>query len=103
MINEHWVDEEGNPVGGISHGTGFTISWQTGPIKDDKGNRRSPNGAFVETVLLAVADRISFYQETKFACPENQTALDGIYIALKALNERTERRSANGKEGTHKV
>ena len=51
-MNEHWVDENGNPAGGITQGVGFTISWQNGPLGTGE-ERKEPNGAFVENVILA--------------------------------------------------
>lgn len=97
---EHWVDEEGKPAGGISQGVGFVISWQNGPLGRG-GDRREPNGAFVETVIAAVKDRIHYYQRGEFACEENEEALSHLSQALDALNERTQRREAAGIEGTH--
>ena len=32
FFEEHWVDEKGNPAGGVSTGKGLTISWQNGPL-----------------------------------------------------------------------
>jgi len=95
-------DENGNPAGGLVKGTGLSIEWQSGPLQVD-GVRQEPNGAFVETVLEAVRQRIESFQLSKFACEENAKAITHIEDALKALNERTSRRTAEGTEGTHKV
>jgi hypothetical protein len=65
--------------------------------------RKEPNGAFVETVIAAAADRIQYYQNSKFACAENQQALDLLLEAIHILNERTAKREARSVEGTHKV
>jgi hypothetical protein len=101
-FQEHWEDHEGNPTGGTSSGRGFTISWQNGQL--GRGNDRlEPNGAFVEDVLDAVIQRIEFYQNSKFACKDNQDALDSLYEAATFLDRRTKEREARQVEGTHKV
>lgn len=74
----HYRDENGNPNGGLSYGTGFTIKWDS---------MRAPrqNGAFVENVLGAVIDRIEFYQSTGFKCVENAEALEYLRKAATCL------------------
>ena len=101
-FSEHWTTDDGMPSGGISTGTGFTISWQNGPL--GTGNaRRLPNGAFVEDVLDAVIGRIAFYQTTIFACGENARALMALHQAAEALDARTRERVARQVEGTHSI
>jgi len=98
--SEHWLDSDGRPQGGITQARGLLISWQNGPLgRGDE--RREPNGAFVETVIAAVLDRIGFYNDAGFACDENEEAIDHLNMALDALNRRTARREAAGVEGTH--
>ena len=97
---EQWVDADGRPAGGVNYGTGFCISWQNGPLGRD-GDRKQPNGAFVETILAVVASRIEFYNSTGFRCRENEEALNYIHLALTELNARTNRREVEGVEGTH--
>ena len=100
VTSENWLDSEGRPEGGVSFGPGFTISWQKGPL--GKGiDRVEPNGAFVKSVLLAVQDRIKFYQTTQFWSYENAEAIEHIEEALRFLNMRTQRRTEAGTEGTH--
>lgn len=113
--SEHWNDASGNPAGGASFGTGFTISWQNGPLgrcecpadhlaqwgHRDDCQRKEPNGAFVEDVIAACADRILYYQNSRFFCEENATAVVKLSEALAALNDRTEKREARAVEGTH--
>lgn len=97
---EHWLDSDGHPQGGITQATGLLISWQNGPLgRGDE--RREPNGAFVETVIEAARDRLEFYQRSRFACQENALALKRLESAIDALSMRTERREAEGVEGTH--
>ena len=98
---EHWDDSDGNPAGGVTTGCGFTISWQNGPLVKDDGNRKHPNGAFVEDVIEAVRGRLDYYQAGKFACAENAHALNHLHLALSYLENRTIRRIAAGVEGTH--
>lgn len=101
FLYENWLDKDGNPAGGVSFGSGFTISWQNGPL--GRGNdRKEPNGAFVETVIEAVKERLTFYQTTKFNCDENYMAIQYLEKALESLQSRTKRRENDGVEGTHK-
>ena len=86
FYSEHWNDENGNPAGGVSTGTGFTISWQNGPLGRSE-NRREPNGAFVEDIIDAVRDRIAYYQESQFDCRENEKAILCLEKALIWLNQ----------------
>ncbi len=99
-FEEHWCDEHGNPAGGVSTGKGATISWQHGPL--GRGNaRREPNGAFVEDVIQMVIGRIEFYQQSRFACEDNEEALRGLRSAADALDRRTRDRENRDVEGTH--
>lgn len=96
--SEHWNDSAGNPMGGCSYGTGFTISWQHGPL--GRGNQRvHANGAFVEDVLDAVRGRLEHYQSSQFACEENAEALKAIAVAQDWLEKRTKDREKRQVEG----
>ncbi len=97
---QHWEDRDGHPAGGCSYGTGFTISWQNGPL-DLKENRQDPNGAFVEDVLRAVENRLAWYQASEFWCSENEAAMGYLRGALYCLDSRTKEREARNVEGTH--
>jgi hypothetical protein len=92
--------EDGSEIisGGCSYGTGFCISWQNGAILEAD----DINGAFVETIIDAARDRIEAYQQTISKCDENQEAIEYLQLALAALNKRTNRKTSEGKEGTHK-
>ncbi len=99
------VDENNNPTGGYVIGTGLKIEWQNGPLGRD-ADRQIPNGAFVETVLSAILQRIEFYQTAnngKFKCRENAIAITKIEEALLWLNKRTMDRENRRVEGTHNV
>ena len=96
-------DDEGNPTGGHANGVGINISWQDGPLGrgDD---RMPPNGAFVEGVIEAALQRLQYYQSAslgRFACKENELAILELQGALFQLDRRTQRREAEGVEGTH--
>src|SRR5262245_35119095 len=99
-FGQHWLDEHGNPAGGVSTGMGFTIAWQKGPLGQQ---RQGLNGAFVEDVIQAVIGRIEFYQASRFACQENVEALAALQMAADALDRRTQDRETCQVEGTHTV
>jgi hypothetical protein len=94
------VDERNRPAGGIVSGKGLMIEWQNGPLGRDS-ERQEPNGAFIEDVLEAVAQRIEHYQESEFHGLHNAIALGHVRAALYALDERTKSREDRGVEGTH--
>ncbi|KKM22375.1 hypothetical protein LCGC14_1625970 [marine sediment metagenome] len=103
--SNHVSDEDGNPAGGVTNGLGFSIAWQDGPLFVD-GEHKSPNGAFVETVIAAVVDRIQYYQNAaggKFACRENALTITKLEEALHWMDHRTADRTSRGVEGTHQV
>lgn len=100
FFSEQWSDADGNPAGGCTSGRGFTISWQNGPLGRGS-DRKEPNGAFVEDVIQAAADRIEFYQASKFKSVDNAEALDHLRKAVEVLNRRTADREARDVEGTH--
>jgi|SRR5262245_14698652 len=97
---ENYLDENKAPASGLVNGTGLSIVWQNGPLGRGP-DRKPPNGAFVETVLAAVLQRIQFYQEGQFKCRENALAITKIEEALMWLNKRTRDREARQVEGTH--
>lgn len=100
FFEQHFTDERGRPMGGVSSGRGFTIAWQHGPLGRGP-ERREPNGAFVEDVIGAAVGRIEFYQGSEFRCDENAMALEYLRRALAILEARTAQREARGVEGTH--
>jgi hypothetical protein len=102
IAGDHFTDQAGNPAGGYSNGEGITIRWQVGPLGRG-ADRKPPNGAFVEGVIEAAADRLRWYQQTKFACQENALALAALESALDILDSRTRDREGRQVEGTHAV
>lgn len=99
MKSEHWNDKDGNPAGGRTTGTGFTINWQNGPLGRGP-EHKEPNGAFVEEIIDAVIGRLAFYQRSKFRCAANGNAIIYLRAALGVLAKRTKER---GVEGTHQA
>lgn len=100
FTSDHFDDADGNPSGGCAFGVGFTISWQRGPLGRGDG-RKLPNGAFVEDLIAVVIDRLAYYQRSKFACNDNQRALEHLRAAAGALAARTVDREERAVEGTH--
>ena len=100
FVSNHFVDNDGNDAGGTTFGRGFAIGWQHGPLGRGE-DRKEPNGAFVDDVIMSAADRIRFYQESRFACEDNQEALDHLQAALSCLQRRTADREARGVEGVN--
>jgi hypothetical protein len=88
------TDGEGNPTGGFSVGCGFSIAWQEG-VSDR-------NGAFLEEVIAACVARFEYYQEGKFACPENAAAAAHLNGALEAMADRQRGRAERGVQGSYK-
>ena len=74
------------------------IVFQNGPIKEN-----GHNGLHNEDLLWIVAHRLECFQNSPYACSENGEALHHVQEALRALEARTARRTAEGKEGTHAV
>lgn len=104
IVGKHFDDENGNPAGGTTTGTGITISWQNGPLgRTENGTRVEPNGAFVEGVIAAAVDRLEYYQASKFKCRENALAITKLEEALHWLQHRTAKREEQKVEGTHAV
>lgn len=95
-------DADGNPAGGWANAEGIRIVWQDGPLSVG-GERRDPNGAFVETVIAIAKSRLEYYQTSKFASDYNSRAIRHLEAALEALHERTADREARNVEGTHNV
>lgn len=73
------------------------ISFQNGTIPEV-----GVNGVTAEALLVIIADRLRCFQEGKFRCVENESALICVEKALQHLNERTMNRIKRGVEGQHK-
>lgn len=75
-----------------------TLSFQDGPIKE-----AGINGVMDENLLAILIDRLKGFQSGPYQCAENAVALSKCQSALVMLKERTKKREAAGKEGTHKI
>lgn len=54
------------------------------------------DGLTNETLLAIVQDRLEGFQAGKYPCPENESALVNVKMALHQLHQRTHRRIASG-------
>jgi len=100
LIENHVADDAGRPAGGTTSGRGIAITWQNGPLCVD-GERKEPNGAFVEGVIAAALGRLRYYQSSEFQCRENAIAITKLEEALHWCQHRTADRERRGVEGTH--
>lgn len=74
------------------------IRFQNGPLQEV-----GANGITNEVLLAVLIDRMRGFQSGKFACVENQKALEAMLEAQFALSSRTRQRLARGLEGTHGI
>lgn len=95
-INQNWTNDNGTHDGGVSTGTGFTISWQRGPI-----NVAGRNGAFLIEVMEACHSQLEYFQNSGYSCEENTKALEYLEKAIQSLKSRRTRRESEGTLGTH--
>jgi hypothetical protein len=100
--SDHFTTD-GLPDGGVSFGTGFSISWQRGALRNDDGTFKLPNGAFIEDIIDAALNRLEYHQDSPFACEENAQAIILLKQALEILDNRTKRRESTGKLGYQEV
>ena len=104
IVTENNKDQNENPTGGSVRGTGISIDWQNGPLRENSTTPMNvPNGAFVEGVIQSAIQRLEFFQESKYKCRENALAITKLEEALHWLNWRTSKRVERGVEGLHKV
>ena len=102
MTSNHFSDENACPAGGSTYGRGFAIAWQNGPLGLGQA-RKEPNGAFVEDIIEAARDRLTYYQRSKFHSEYNRSAILHLTNALMSLRARTNDRFTRNVEGTHEV
>ena len=72
------------------------VVFQNGPVPE-----YGTNGFTHEVLLAILKHRLEGFQNGKFACIENQIALNHINAALETLKSRTKNRVKRGVEGTH--
>lgn len=75
------------------------MTFHEGPLAGE--NAGEVNGVMIENLLAICADRLQTHQDSKYACDENQDALDHIKMAVAALKSRTAKREERKVEGTH--
>jgi hypothetical protein len=74
------------------------IHFQDGPVKE-----KGINGVANEDLIVMVMHRLSQFQNSDYACAENQKAYEHLEAALKSLRKRTDKRIDRGVEGTSEV
>ena len=74
------------------------LKFQSGGIKE-----AGVNGVNNEDLIAMVIRRLEGFQESKFACKEDEKALEKLQEALMWLRKRTMDREARNVEGTHIV
>jgi hypothetical protein len=72
------------------------VYFQKGPIKE-----YGVNGVMNEDLIAMVITRLDHFQQTEFACYENDLAIVKLEEALLWLRKRTMGREQRGVEGTH--
>ncbi len=90
----------GAPKGGFAKAIGIDIQFQPGPL-----GGKEPTGAFIETLIAIVLDRLAYYQNVsnkRFRCRENSLAITHLQEALHWLDHRTRDRESRGVQGTYK-
>ena len=97
-INQNWTNSDNSHAGGVSTGVGYTISWQRGPL-----NEAGRNGAFLLEVLASCESQLEYFQNSPWACAENQEALDSLKNTIALLERRRAKREDAGTLGTHKI
>lgn len=94
-FRSHHYTSDGKLSGGVSFGTGITISWQRGELFGE------PNGAFVEDVIDIALDRLKHHQPGQFLCKEYAEAVSCLEAALKALEKKSQQRQSESGLGVH--
>lgn len=74
------------------------IDMQEGPIKEN-----GVNGCANEDLIAIVLQRLYSFQNSEYSCIENENAIKSLEETLKHLRSRTNKRIAEGTEGTSKV
>lgn len=74
------------------------IHFQEGPVKEV-----GINGIFHEDLINIVVDRLKHFQDSAFACEDNEKALKCFEEGLNHLRNRTKDRKNRGVQGTYKL
>ena len=73
----------------------MSIDFQKGPIKEV-----GRNGVPDKALLLILQHRLEDFQDSRWACRENASSLEAVGQIIRAQDERTDRRTKAGTEGT---
>jgi hypothetical protein len=92
----HWYNIVSAP--GLPPQVFNQLVFQHGPIKEV-----GVNGITNEALLVVLIDRFEGFQDSEYACDENELTLVHLRKALEAQQERTRKRIERGVEGTHEV
>lgn len=71
-----------------------TIKFQKGPVQEE-----GLNGVFLEDLLLIVIDQLEHFQNSEFACVENEDTLRHLRDALHSTRSRQYERSLRNVQG----
>lgn len=74
------------------------IAFQEGPTKEN-----GVNGVANEDLIAMIICRLEHFQDSEFACRDNEMAILKLEEALLWLGKRTMGREQRGVEGTHTV
>lgn len=77
------------------------LTFHEGPLAGEKAC--DVKGVMIENLLAIVIDRLKTHQASKYACEENQNALEHTKMAVFALKMRTSKREERKVEGTHEI
>ena len=102
-INDHHSpviikDEAEFNTNHVFEANGQAVTFQKGPVAEC-----GVNGLHNEHVVAMVIKRLQDFQNSPYACEENQEALEHFEKGLDALLRRTSKRKARGVEGTHAI
>lgn len=107
IVVDFYVDHEQRPAGGeVRFYTSQDDAWvEVGYFKFQDGpiGVSGHNGGFVEDLMLAIVERLGWYQTGIYSCKENACAITDTESAENWLNRRTDGRRARGVEGTHRL
>lgn len=72
------------------------VKFQKGPVKNV-----GLNGIFLEDLLLICIDQLEHFQNSEFACQENEDTLRHLRDALACVRSRQYERSLRGVQGKY--
>lgn len=91
----HFTVKKVDPVDRIAKEIICKVDFQEGPIREV-----GINGIHNEDLILMVLTRLESFQESKYACKENEMAIIKLEESLMWLRKRTTDRELRNVEGT---